>query len=198
MDEYIGIPEDHPESYHSFMNKVFFDHIDIPKKNINILDGNAPDLIKECQRYEMKIQALGGIKLFLGGVGPDGHIAFNEPGSSLTSRTRIKTIHYDTILANARFFGGDIEKVPTTALTVGVATIMDAEEILILVSGYSKSLALKKGIEDGVNHMYTISMLQLHQKGMLIVDEDATMDLKVSTVKYFKNVEKDNLEPIEI
>ena len=198
MDEYIGIPEDHPESYHTFMNKTFFDHIDIPKENINILNGNASNLEEECQKYEMKIQALGGINLFLGGVGSDGHIAFNEPGSSLTSRTRIKTITYDTIIANAGFFGGDIEKVPTTALTVGVATIMDAEEVLILVSGYSKSLALKKGIEEGVNHMYTISMLQLHQKGILVVDEDATMELKVSTVKYFKDVEKDNIEPITI
>ena len=103
MDEYVGIPEDHSESYHSFMYNNLFNHIDIPKENINILDGNAPDLDKVCRDYEAKIKQLGGIQLFLGGIGPDGHIAFNEPGSSLVSRTRVKTLSYDTILANSRF-----------------------------------------------------------------------------------------------
>ncbi|MDN5305144.1 MAG: glucosamine-6-phosphate deaminase [Fusobacteriaceae bacterium] len=93
MDEYVGIPEDHPESYHTFMYKNFFSHIDIPRENIHILNGNAPDLIKECEEYEEKMKKLGGIDLFIGGVGSDGHIAFNEPGSSLSSRTRIKTLN---------------------------------------------------------------------------------------------------------
>jgi glucosamine-6-phosphate deaminase len=110
MDEYVGLDEHHPQSYHAFMHDHLFDHIDIPKENVNILNGNAPDLEEECQQYEEKIKSYGGIDLFLGGIGPDGHIAFNEPGSSLASRTRIKTLSYDTILANARFFNDDVEQ----------------------------------------------------------------------------------------
>jgi len=198
MDEYIGLPEDHPESYHYFMYHNFFNHIDIPKENINILDGNAKYLEAECERYEGKIKEVGGIHLFLGGIGPDGHIAFNEPGSSLRSRTRVKTLTFDTIQANARFFENDIDKVPHTALTVGVGTIMDAKEVLIVISGYSKARALQKGIEEGVNHMYTISVLQLHPKVLVVCDEDATMEFKIETVRYFKDVERFNLNPIEI
>ena len=100
MDEYVGLPEEHPESYHSFMWNNFFNHIDIRKENVNILNGNAPDLAAECARYEAKIKQFGGIHLFLGGIGPDGHIAFNEPGSSLSSRTRKKELTTDTIIAN--------------------------------------------------------------------------------------------------
>lgn len=190
MDEYVGIAEDHPESYHAFMHKHLFNHIDIPKENINILNGNAPDLDEECRRYEEKIKSLGGIELFLGGIGPDGHIAFNEPGSSLVSRTRIKTLNYDTILANARFFDNDISKVPTTALTVGVGTVMDATEVLLIVSGHNKSRALKQVVECGVNHMWTVSMLQLHQHAILACDDDSTSELQVQTVKYFKEIEE--------
>lgn len=121
MDEYVGLPRDHPESYHSFMWKSLFMHVDINPENVHILDGNAPDLDEECKKFEAEIAKVGGIELFLGGIGPDGHIAFNEPGSSLTSRTRVKTLAYETIIANARFFDGDISKVPKLALTVGVA-----------------------------------------------------------------------------
>lgn len=108
----------------------FFKHIDIDPLNVHILDGNAPDLAAECTEYEKKIQIAGGIELFIGGIGPDGHIAFNEPGSSLVSRTRVKSLAHDTIEANARFFGNDITKVPKEALTVGVGTVMDAKEVL--------------------------------------------------------------------
>jgi glucosamine-6-phosphate deaminase len=191
MDEYIGLPEDHPESYHYFMHDNFFRHVDIPEEHINIPDGNAEDLQRECRRYEEKIAALGGIRLFLGGIGPDGHIAFNEPGSSLRSRTRIKSLTYDTILANSRFFGNDTGKVPKRALTVGVRTVMDAREVVILVNGYKKARALRKVVEESVNHMWTASALQLHPRGMIVCDEAATMELKVGTVKYFKDIEKD-------
>jgi len=194
MDEYVGIPEDHPESYHYFMHSHLFRHIDIPKDNINILDGNAADLDVECQRYEEKIKSYGCIHLFLGGIGPDGHIAFNEPCSSLSSRTRIKTLTYDTILANSRFFDNDISKVPKTALTVGVGTVMDSEEVLIIINGYKKARALQMVVEEGVNHMWTVSMLQLHRHGIICCDEEATMELKVGTVKYFKDIEKESLE----
>ena len=139
MDEYIGLPEDHPESYHSFMWNNFFSHIDIPVENVNILNGNAPDVEAECARYEAKIKAMGGIDLFLGGVGADGHIAFNEPGSSLVSRTRVKTLTQDTIIDNSRFFNNDVNLVPKTALTVGVGTIMDAKSVLIIVNGHNKA-----------------------------------------------------------
>lgn len=190
MDEYVGLSEDHPESYHYFMWSNLFSHIDIPKENVNILNGNAADLEKECLDYEAKIASVGGIDLFLGGIGPDGHIAFNEPGSSLSSRTRIKTLTMDTIIANSRFFDNDINKVPKTALTVGVGTVMDAREVLIIVNGYKKARALQKVVEEGVNHMWTVSMLQLHRHGIIVCDEEATMELKVATVKYFKEIEQ--------
>ncbi|NQU55406.1 MAG: glucosamine-6-phosphate deaminase [Bacteroidetes bacterium] len=194
MDEYVNIPEDHPQSYHFFMDKNLFNHIDIPRENINVLNGNAPDLEKECADYEAKIARLGGIKLFLGGIGPDGHIAFNEPGSSLKSKTRVKTLTYDTILANSRFFGNDINKVPKTALTVGVDTVMQSDEVVIIINGYNKARALQKVVEEGVNHMWTVSVLQLHQRGMIVCDEDSTYELKVGTAKYFKDIENEELK----
>lgn len=194
MDEYVGLPEDHPESYHSFMWNNFFSHIDIDANNVNILNGNAPDLTAECDAYEAKIKAIGGIDLFLGGIGPDGHIAFNEPGSSLSSRTRVKTLTHDTIIANSRFFDNDINKVPKTALTVGVGTILDAKEVIIIVNGHNKARALAKGVEGSINHMWTISGLQLHPKGIIVCDEVATYDLKVGTYKYFKDIERENLK----
>jgi len=192
MDEYVGLPEDHPESYHYFMWENLFSHVDIPESNVNILDGNAPDLDEECRQYEEKIKKVGGIDLFLGGIGPDGHIAFNEPGSSLSSRTRVKTLTYDTRTANSRFFGDDIDKVPKQALTVGVGTVMDADEVLIIVSGLKKARALQKIAEEGVNHIWTASMLQLHRHCIIVCDEEATYELKVSTVKYFKDIESGN------
>jgi len=193
MDEYIGIPEDHPQSYHSFMKNHFFDHIDILAENTNILNGNALNPEEECANYEAKIKSYGGIHLFLGGIGPDGHLAFNEPGSSLASRTRIKTLTEDTIIANSRFFNGDVNAVPKTALTVGVGTILDADEVVIIANGNAKSEAIKHAIERGVNHMWTVSALQLHAKGIMICDEEAVCDLKYGTVKYFKDIEKKNL-----
>lgn len=190
MDEYIGIPREHPESYHTFMWKNFFSHVNVHPSNIHILNGNAPDLEAECVAYEAKIKAVGGIDLFLGGIGPDGHIAFNEPGSSLASRTRVKTLAYDTIIANSRFFGNDLSKVPKMALTVGVQTVLEAREVIIIITGAHKALALQKCIEGGVNHMWTLSALQLHPHPMIVVDEDATLELQVKTVKYFKSIEK--------
>ncbi|MCL2097888.1 MAG: glucosamine-6-phosphate deaminase [Bacteroidales bacterium] len=192
MDEYVGLPKTHPESYHSFMWNNFFSCIDIPKNNVNILNGNAVDLEKECAKYEEKIKSYGKIHLFVGGIGPDGHIAFNEPCSSLTSRTRVKTLATDTIIANSRFFDNDIAKVPKRALTVGVGTVMDAEEVLIIVNGHSKARALRHAVEEGISHLWTVSMLQLHPKGLIVCDEAATVELRVGTVSYFKNKEKEN------
>ena len=194
MDEYVGLPKEHPESYWSFMHRNFFDHIDIPAGNINILNGNAPDLRAECQRYEDKIASVGGIDLFLGGIGADGHIAFNEPFSSLSSRTRQKTLTYDTKVMNSRFFDGDIDKVPSTALTVGVQTVTDSREVVILVNGHSKARALQATVEGAVSQYWTCSALQLHPKAIIVCDEPACGELKVDTDKYFKDIEKDYLD----
>ncbi|WKC57729.1 glucosamine-6-phosphate deaminase [Borrelia sp. P9F1] len=194
MDEYVGLDKNHPESYHSFMWNNFFSHVDIKNENVNILDGNATNPYQECEDYEKKIKSYGGIELFVGGIGPDGHIAFNEPGSSLQSRTRVKTLTQDTIIANSRFFDNDVNKVPKSALTVGVGTIMDSKEVLIIVNGHNKARALKHAIESGVNHMWTISALQLHAKAIIVSDESATHELKVGTVKYFNDIEKDNFD----
>jgi len=190
MDEYVGLPADHPESYRSFMWTNFFSHIDIREENVNLLNGNAADLEVECTAYEERMKSVGGIDLFLGGVGIDGHLAFNEPGSSLSSRTRIKSLTTDTIIVNSRFFGGDVSQVPKTALTVGVATVMDAKEVLILINGHNKARALQQAVEGSVNQMWTITALQMHPKGIIVCDEAACAELKVATYNYFKDIEK--------
>jgi glucosamine-6-phosphate deaminase len=190
MDEYVGLPEDHPESYHSFMRKNLFDFIDIPADHIHILDGNASDLRKECEDYEKAILAAGGIDLFLGGVGEDGHLAFNEPFSSINSRTRVVTLTEDTILVNSRFFGGDVNLVPKQAMTVGVATVCNAKQVLILAFGSKKARAVKEAIEGNVSHYVTLSALQLHPDGIVVLDEPAAGELKVNSYRYFKATEQ--------
>ena len=195
MDEYVGIPRDHEQSYHTFMHQNFFNHIDIPAENINILNGNAEDPAAECARYEAKIESYGGIDLFLGGVGPDGHIAFNEPGSSLSSKTRMKTLTQDTIIANSRFFEGNLDLVPKTALTVGVGTVMAARSVMLMVNGHNKARALRHGVEGGISQMWTISALQLHPHAIIVADEDACAELKVGTYRYYKDIEQANLDP---
>jgi len=189
MDEYVGLPRDHPESYWSFMHTNFFNHIDIKRENINILDGNAGDLPAECKRYEDKITACGGIDFFLGGIGHDGHIAFNEPYSSLHSRTRLKFLTSETIHANARFFDNDVTKVPTSSLTIGVGTLMDAREVCILATGSGKALAVQQAVEGSLNHMWTVTALQNHPKAHLMVDEPAVHELRWKTLKYFREIE---------
>ncbi len=194
MDEYVGLPKNHRESYYTFMWSNFFNHIDIKEENVHILNGNAPDLLAECENYEKMIEEVGGIDLFLGGIGPDGHIAFNEPGSSLNSRTRVKTLNTDTIIANSRFFDNDINQVPKQALTVGVGTVMAAKEVLVLCNGHNKARALKHAIEESINHMWTVSALQMHPHGNIVCDEPACAEIKVGTYKYFKD--KENVEDL--
>ncbi|VBB46037.1 glucosamine-6-phosphate deaminase [uncultured Paludibacter sp.] len=195
MDEYVGLPQSHSQSFYTFMWENFFNHIDIEKENAHILNGNAEDLDLECETYEDKIKEVGGIDLFLGGIGPDGHIAFNEPTSSFNSRTRQKTLTTDTIIANSRFFDNDVNNVPKTALTVGVATILDAKEVLIIVNGHSKARALHHAVEEPINHIWPISALQMHPKGIIVCDYDSCAELKVGTYKYFLDIEKDRLDP---
>ena len=197
MDEYVGLDKDNEQSYWRYMHDNLFDHVNIKPENVNMLNGmvkGVKEEEEECRRYEEKIASYGGIDLFVGGIGPDGHIAFNEPGSSLSSRTRSKELTKDTIIANSRFFGGDLNKVPKTSLTVGVGTVMDAKEVLILVNGASKARALRHAVEEGVNHMWTISALQMHRRGIIVSDEDATLELKVGTYRYFKDIEGANLD----
>ena len=189
MDEYVGLPVEHPESYHSFMYNNLFNHIDIPRENIHILDGNAPDLGAECASYEEKIAATGGFDLFLGGIGEDGHIAFNEPFSPLQSRTRVVTLTDDTIRVNSRFFGGDINLVPKQAMSVGVATVLGAKEVVIMAFGPKKARAIGEAIEGPITHKNTVSALQNHPDGIVVLDEDAAGELRVSSYKYFKAVE---------
>ena len=193
MDEYVNLDVNHPESYHSFMWNNFFSHINIKPENVHILDGNAKDLQKECENYEKLIEAAGGIDLFIDGVGPDGHLAFNEPGSSLTSRTRIKTLTTDTIIANSRFFDGDLSKVPSQALTVGIGTVMDAKEVLIVCNGHHKARALKHIIDGDISHKWTASMLQMHPKAIVVCDEPACDELTVATYKYYLDKARGNL-----
>jgi glucosamine-6-phosphate deaminase len=195
MDEYVGLPQEHPESYYSFMWNNFFSHVDVKRENVNILNGNANNLEEECANYEAKIASYGGIDLFLGGIGPDGHIAFNEPGSSLSSRTRIKTLTTDTIIANSRFFDNDVNKVPKTSLTVGVGTVLSAKEVLIIVNGHNKARALYHAVEGPITQMWTISALQMHEHGIIVCDDAATFELKVGTYRYFKDIEAANLDP---
>ena len=190
MDEYLGLPPTHEQSYHYFMFDNFFNHIDIKKENIHILDGMTKDPEKECENYEKAIKDAGGIHLFLGGVGEDGHIAFNEPFTSLKSRTHIQPLTKDTIKVNSRFFGFDTSKVPTKALTVGVQTIMDAHEVLILAFGKNKAKALKHGIEGALSHVWTISALQTHNNGIIACDTGSASALEKETIDYFSSIEE--------
>jgi glucosamine-6-phosphate deaminase len=189
MDEYLGLGPDHPHSYHYFMMQNFFNHIDISRDNIHLLDGLTQDARRECQEYEEAIARAGGVDLFLGGVGNDGHIAFNERGSSLRSRTRIKTLTLDTRRVNARFFDGEVAKMPEKALTVGVSTILDAQEVLIMANGSVKARAIQEAVEGPLSHQCPLSVLQLHQKGIIAIDDAASVELKVGTVRYFKEME---------
>lgn len=189
MDEYVGLPKSHPESYYSFMHKNLFDSIDEPAENIHILNGNAPDLNAECEAYEKAIEATGGFDLFLGGIGEDGHIAFNEPFSSLQSRTRIVTLTEDTRVVNSRFFDNDPSKVPAQALSVGVATVTGSKEVVILAFGPKKARAIADAIEGPCCHKCTVSALQNHPCGIIVCDEASAGELKVNSYRYFKAVE---------
>ena len=190
MDEYVGLPRNHEQSYWYFMHENFFNHIDILKENINILDGMAKNLEEECKKYEDKIVSYGGIDLFLGGSGIDGHIAFNEPFTSLTSRTGIRVLTEDTLIANSRFFDNDPNKVPKTAISVGVGTVCDSKQVLLIISGHNKARALRHCVEGSVSHAWTISALQLHKDAIIACDEAACGELKVDTYKYFKEIYK--------
>lgn len=179
LDEYIGLPRDHPQSYHTFMWENLFQHINIAAKNIHIPDGNAPDIPEFCQQYEEQILAASGIDLQLLGIGTDGHIGFNEPSSSLASRTRIKTLTQQTCIDNARFFGSQ-ESVPHHVITMGIGTIMEARQNLLLAFGKNKARAIAEAVEGPITALNPASILQMHPVVKVILDEPAAQDLKRS------------------
>ena len=195
MDEYVGLPKEHPESYYSFMWNNFFSHIDIKPENTNILNGNAADLDAECARYEERSNRMAVSTCLWEVLVLTVTLLSTEPGSSLSSRTRQKTLTTDTIIANSRFFDNDINKVPKTSLTVGVGTVLSAREVMIIVNGHNKARALYHAVEGAITQMWTISALQMHEKGIIVCDDAATAELKVGTYRYFKDIEADHLDP---
>lgn len=191
MDEYLGLPREHDQSYWYFMHDNFFDHlVDMKPENINILNGMTDDPEGECAAYEEKIARCGGIDLFMGGIGVDGHIAFNEPFTSLSSRTGVRDLTTDTRIVNSRFFGDDPEAVPSKALSVGVGTVTDSREVLILINGHNKARALAATVEGGLSHKWTCSALQVHPAAIIACDEAACGELTVDAYKYFLDIER--------
>ena len=178
LDEYVGLPVSHPQSYHYFMHENFFSHVNIPPQNINIPSGTTDNYPSFCEWYEQRIFECGGIDLQILGIGSDGHIAFNEPTSSMSSRTRLKTLAKSTIDDNARFFERRAD-VPVYAITMGVGTILDARKIILLGSGEGKAGAIAAMVEGPVTAMVTASALQMHADTKVIVDEDAASELKM-------------------
>lgn len=178
LDEYVGLTQNHPQSYHYFMHENFFKHINIAKQNIYIPSGTTDNYAAFCAWYEQRIRDCGGIDLQLLGMGTDGHIAFNEPSSSLGSRTRIKTLARQTIEESARFFD-TLDQVPIYAITMGVGTILEARKIIVLANGKHKAAAVAAAVEGPVTSMVTASALQLHRDTICIIDREAASELKM-------------------
>ena len=183
MDEYVGLAPDAPQRFARYLDEHIFSKVNFGK--VNYLAGDDGKLNPVYSDMFTHNRA----DICFMGIGENGHIAFNEPGSSLSSRTRIKTLTSETVKANSRFFDGDINQVPRTALTVGIGTIMDAEEVMILAAGANKARAIHHAIEGSINHMWPVSILQMHQHALIVCDEDAANELKADTVRYFKDIE---------
>src|SRR5450756_752190 len=179
LDEYVGLSPQHPQSYHSFMWENLFSHVNIAIKSVNIPDGLAKDVPAACENYERKIAAAGGIDVQLLGIGTDGHIGFNEPTSSLASRTRIKTLTPQTRKDNARFFGSEAQ-VPHHCITTGIGTIMEARQNLLLAFGKNKARAIAEAVEGPVTAMNPASVLQQHPHVTVCLDEAAASELKLT------------------
>jgi glucosamine-6-phosphate deaminase len=180
LDEYVGLHADHPESYRAFIQREFTDHVDLPATALWGPDGTADDLVGAALEYEREISACGGIDLQLLGIGSDGHIGFNEPTSSLGSRTRLKSLTDATRIDNARFFGDDIDKVPRHVMTQGVGTILDARHLVLIATGESKATPVSLAIEGPLTAMVPASALQLHPHATVIIDEQAAADLRLA------------------
>ena len=178
LDEYVGIPPNHPYSYHTFMETHFFSAVNIPTENCRIPQSTAEAHEEFCKNYEEAIVNAGGIDIQVLGIGTDGHIGFNEPSSSLGSRTRIKTLTLSTLEANAPHFGGTIDAVPKMAITMGVGTIMEAKQCLLMASGESKAEAIAHAVEGPITAEVPASALQMHPHTVVIIDEAAASNLK--------------------
>ena len=189
MGEYVGMGAGDEHGFQYYLWDKFLKYVNIKKEHVHFLDGLTKNFAKECANYEKAIAEAGGVDLFIGGVGEDGHIAFNEPYSSLNSRTRAKLLTPSTLRANSRFFDNDVSKVPPMVLTIGIATMMDAAEVMILASGKVKATAVKNAIEGGITHVWPVSVLQQHQHGIFACDEAATVQLDAKTVSYFKEID---------
>ena len=176
LDEYVGLPPSHDQSYHYFMRENFFKDINLDVRHIHVPQGMAKDIDAFCEWYEKRMAECGGIDLQVLGIGANGHIAFNEPGSSLGSRTRIKTLTGTTRMDNARFFKNQ-DEVPRYAITMGVGTIMDARELLLLANKTSKSDAVKAAVEGPLTAMCPASIIQMHQKAYVFLDAPAASKL---------------------
>ena len=184
LDEYVGLPGTHDQSYRYFMNENLFKKIDIKLSNTHVLNGLAKDPEKECRAYEAQIKKAGGIDIQVLGIGSDGHIAFNEPGTSLNSRTSVVYLTPSTVKDNARlFFNGDMDKVPKSALSMGVGTICEAKKIIMLAFGENKQDAVKGCVEGPVSQFCTASALQYHNDAWIFCDEAAAKKLKLK--KYY-------------
>ena len=186
LDEYVGLGPNHSQSYRHFMQTNLFDHINVDIRNTHVPDGRALDFEAYCQQYEKMIDDAGGIDLQVLGIGSDGHIAFNEPGSSLGSRTRLKTLTEETVRDNARFFASQ-EEVPRLAITMGVGTILESRQCLLLACDESKARAIRDTIEGPVTAQVTASALQLHRDVIAVVDEEAARLLERR--EYYRQVE---------
>lgn len=193
MDEYAALPPDHPQSYHYYMYKHLFDQVDIPPQNIHLPDGCAANLAAECRTYEQAIAQAGGVDLFLGGIGRNGHIAFNEPGSAFDSRTRVIKLAESTREANARFFNGNIQAVPTHALTVGIGTILDAKELLFLATGDSKAEAVAQLAQGEITPQWPLTALRTHPLATLLIDTAAASALSKKTISRMEKNENGDL-----
>jgi glucosamine-6-phosphate deaminase len=178
LDEYVGVPPGDPASYHHYMDEHLFSHVDLDPGNTRLPNGMVPDLEAECRDYERLIREAGGIDLQLLGLGSDGHIGFNEPLSALLSRTREKALTPATLAQNAPMFGGNPDRVPRRALTMGVGTILEARRCLLLATGAAKASILAQAVEGPITAMVTASALQLHPRCQVIVDEEAARHLK--------------------
>lgn len=187
LDEYVGLPPSHDQSYHYFMQKNFFDNVNIDPRYIHVPQGMAKDVTQFCDWYEDRIKSFGGIDIQILGIGANGHIAFNEPGSSLGSRTRIKTLTPATRDDNKRFFKSD-EEVPKYAITMGVGTIMDSRELLLVASGNSKSTAIKSAVEGPITAMCPASIIQMHKEAFVLVDKEAGSKLEGTYVDTWESI----------
>jgi len=186
LDEYVGLPEGHPEAYRSVIHRDFVDRVDFAPGAVNGPDGNAPDLPAEAARYDAAIRDAGGIDLQVLGIGGDGHLAFNEPGGSLASRTHVGVLTQRTRRDNARFFDGDLDAVPTRCLTQGLGTIMEARGLVLIATGANKATAVHEMLEGGVSALWPATLIQFHLDALVLLDEAAASELTLAD--YYREV----------